>query len=76
VVASSNIEREVELDFAGMYVERAAETIAAWLTAHPLASRERGLGRFQMEDGVIWSPEMYHRVRAALDKLVPANQSS
>jgi hypothetical protein len=72
VAASSNIEHEVELDFAGMYVERAAQTVAAWLKEEPLASREQGLGRFQMEDGVIWSPETFHRVRAALDKLAPA----
>ena len=76
MAASSNIEREVELDFAGMYVERAAQTVAAWLNEQPLASREQGLGRFQREDGVIWSPEIYHRVQAALDKLSPTNQSS
>ena len=76
MAASSNMEREVELDFAGMYVERAAQTVARWLTERPFASRERGLGQFQMDNGVIWSSEIYHRVQAALDKLAPTDQSS
>jgi hypothetical protein len=71
VVMSSNLEREVELDFAGEYVEHAAETVAAWLKDGPVSSREQALGRFQAANDVIWSPEIYHRVQAALDKLAP-----
>ena len=69
VTSSKNLEREVEIDFAGEYAERAAHTVAAWLRDDPLGSREQAIGRFQAANEVIWSPEIYHRVQAVLDKL-------
>ena len=66
---SANLERGVQLDLVEHYVHRAAQTIAGWLRDQPLASRDRGIGRYQIADDTIWSPEIYHRVQAALDRL-------
>ena len=66
---SANLERGVQLDLVEHYVHRAAQTIAGWLRDQPLASRDRGIGRYQIADDTIWSAEIYHRVQAALDRL-------
>jgi hypothetical protein len=69
------LEREYELDVTGEYVEHAAETVAKWLREEPVASREQTMGRYQVVNDVIWSPEIYHRVRAILDKLVSGREN-
>lgn len=66
---SANLERGVQLDLVEHYVHRAAQTIADWLRDQPFVSRDRGIGRYQIADDTIWSPEIYHRVQAALDRL-------
>ena len=66
---SAKLESEVELDVANEYIQHAAEMVATWLREEPVPSREQAIGRFQVENDVIWSPEVYHRVQAALDKL-------
>jgi hypothetical protein len=60
-------EREIEFD----YVVTAAATIADWLSEEPAASRAEIMSRFQIVEDVIWSPEIYHRISAALDRLHP-----
>ena len=69
MVTPAKLEREVGLDVANEYVERAAETVATWLREEAVPSREQAIGRFQVANDVIWSPEIYHRVQAVLDKL-------
>src|SRR6516162_3619608 len=66
---SANLDRGVQLDLVEHYVHRAAQTIADWLRDQPFVSRDRGIGRYQIADDTIWSPDIYHRVQAALDRL-------
>jgi hypothetical protein len=62
---------ETDHDIIGEYVEHAAKTVAALTREQPmLVSREQAIGRFQIENDVIWSPEIYHRVTAVLDRLL------
>jgi len=60
-------ERDLEFD----YVENTATTLANWLSEEPSISRGQAMGRFQVANDVIWSPEIYHRIQAALDKRRP-----
>lgn len=59
-------QTEGDLEFD--YVETAATTLANWLSEEPAISRQEVMGRFQVANDVIWSPEIYHRINAALNK--------
>jgi hypothetical protein len=59
------MESEAELDFIGEYVDHVAKTVTTLMREQPtVTSREQAIGRFQVANDVIWSPEIYHRVQA------------
>jgi hypothetical protein len=62
-------EAEATLEFD--YVQHATTTIAERLSQRPAVPRGEAMGRFQKESNVIWSPEIYHSIRVALDRMCP-----
>ena len=62
-------EAEATLEFD--YVQSATMTIADWLSQRPAVPRGEVMGRFQNENNVIWSPEIYRSIRVALDRMCP-----
>ena len=62
-------EAEATLEFD--YVQSATMTIADWLSQRPAVPRGLVMGRFQNENNVIWSPEIYRSIRVALDRMCP-----
>ena len=62
-------EAEATLEFD--YVQSATMTIADWLSQRPAMPRGEVMGRFQNENNVIWSPEIYRSIRVALDRMCP-----
>ena len=62
-------EAEATLEFD--YVQNVTTLIAERLSQKPDISRSEAIGRFQSENDVIWSPEIYRSVRFALDRMCP-----
>ena len=62
-------EAEATLEFD--YVQSATMTIADRLSQRPAIPRSEVMGRFQNENNVIWSPEIYRSIRVALDRMCP-----
>ena len=62
-------EAEATLEFD--YVQSATMTIADWLSQRPAVPRGEVMGRFQNENNVLWSPEIYRSIRVALDRMCP-----
>ena len=63
------LEAEATLEFD--YVQSVTTTIADRLSRGPAMPRGEVMGRFQNENNVIWSPELYRSLRVALDRLCP-----
>jgi hypothetical protein len=63
------LEAEATLEFD--YVQSATTKIADRLSQRPATPRGEVMGRFQNENNVIWSPEIYRSIRIALDRMCP-----